>query len=103
VSDNTMLFFLQKTMGKDATVHGFRSTFRTWADDHLIPAGVDDDAIEMCLAHRSGSGGKRASKVKRAYRRGTLLAARVPIMLQWAALCQPAADNVVALPRKAVA
>lgn len=59
----------------DGTIHGFRSTFRTWADE---VTDFDSDLAEMALAHA------RKDKVESAYRRGTRFEKRLEIMKQWA-------------------
>jgi hypothetical protein len=52
-----------KRMGRsDLTQHGFRSTFREWAGDHILPKEV----IEHALTHQL------ADKAEAAYQRGTL-------------------------------
>ncbi len=54
--------------------HGFRASFRSWADD----TGVDWSVAESCLAHKVGS------KASRAYRRSDMLERRRPVMEAWA-------------------
>lgn len=56
------------------TAHGFRSSFRDWADE---AAQADWHVAEMCLAHRVGSA------VERSYRRGDLLERRRSLLLKW--------------------
>ncbi|WP_295045155.1 site-specific integrase [uncultured Paracoccus sp.] len=56
------------------TPHGFRTTFRTWAQDH----DVSWDVAETILGHRIGG------KVERAYARSDLLERRRPVMQAWA-------------------
>lgn len=79
LSENTMLFLLQKDLGQPAaTVHGFRSTFSDWAHDTTdFPGHV----IEMSLAHAI------RNKAEAAYRRGDLMAKRRELMDAWAAWC----------------
>jgi integrase len=75
------------------TVHGFRSTFSTWAHETTAFPG---HVIEMALAHNVGSA------VERAYRRGDLFEKRRKLMADWARYCttQPAEGaNVVAINR----
>jgi integrase len=60
-----------------ATVHGFRSSFRTWCAE----TGVDFQTAEMCLAHSIGS------KTAAAYYRTDLLEKRREIMQAWASYC----------------
>jgi integrase len=72
-------------------VHGFRSTFLTWAAERTR---YSYEARELSLAHAVGSA------VERSYQRGELLAERRRLMDGWARYCsEPAAggENVVAL------
>jgi hypothetical protein len=40
---------LLKHMGRtDVTVHGFRSTFKTWCDEET---NFSNQAVEFCIAH----------------------------------------------------
>jgi integrase len=74
----------------DVVVHGFRSTFSTWAHESTaFPAHV----IEQSLAHAVGNA------VERAYRRGDLFDKRRRLMAEWAKFCSatPAAGEVVTL------
>ena len=59
-----------------ATVHGFRSSFRTWASECTNAAHA---AMELCLAHAVGSA------VEQAYARSDLLAKRRRLLEQWGA------------------
>jgi len=78
LSENAMLYLLQKRMGKPFTVHGFRSSFRDWAAEKTdFPAEV----VEMALAHTI------RNKVEAAYRRGALLEKRRRLMEAWADYC----------------
>jgi integrase len=56
------------------TVHGFRSSFATWAEE----AGHKPNAIEAALAHAKGDA------TTRAYLRSSLLPARRTLMVEWA-------------------
>ena len=58
-----------------ATVHGFRSSFRTWASEKT---DADHSVMELSLSHRVGSA------VERSYARSDLLAKRRRLMNQWA-------------------
>ncbi|MET3780504.1 integrase [Brevundimonas sp. 1080] len=62
-------------IGEQATVHGFRSSFRDWAGE---TTDFPRDIVEMCLGHAVGSA------VERAYRRGDALDRRRAIMKAWA-------------------
>lgn len=63
-----------RDMEVDATVHGFRSTFRDWAGDRT---DFPRDLAEQALAHTVGDA------VERAYRRGDALAKRRKLMEAW--------------------
>lgn len=65
-----------KRRGIEATGHGFRSTFRDWAEEKT---DFDEAVKEMALAH------KVPDKVLRAYRRTKLIEKRRDLMAQWAA------------------
>jgi integrase len=69
---------LMRRMNVDATVHGFRSSFRDWAAEQT---GFAHDVCEMALAHTI------ANKVEAAYRRGDLFGKRRKLMEAWAAYC----------------
>jgi integrase len=64
-------------MRRDVTVHGFRSTFRSWAADHRVPHEI----AEMALGHAI------AEAVVRAYQRSDLLEQRRRLMDAWARYC----------------
>lgn len=59
-----------------ATVHGFRSSFRTWAAEQ---SGATRDVAEMALAHQVGN------DVERSYARSDLFEQRRELMDAWAA------------------
>jgi integrase len=68
------------------TAHGFRATFRTWAEEvATFPHAV----IEQALGHQVGT------QVERAYRRTDVLDKRRQLMKAWAQWCEPKADNVL--------
>ena len=76
-------------MAYDATVHGFRASFDTWSDDQFadgsdVTPRYHPHAVEFVLAHTSPGG-----KTKKAYRRGMMYEARIPIMREWADHCMP--------------
>ncbi len=75
ISNGAMLVFLKKRFSKyKTTVHGFRSTFRTWAEE---TGKYPHHAIEFCLAHQL------PSKVEKAYMRSNLMEQRKIIMNDW--------------------
>lgn len=78
-----------KRMNIEATVHGFRSSFRDWAGNET---GFARELAEEALAHAIGDA------VERAYRRGSALEKRRKLMDAWSAyLAAPAGGNVVQL------
>ena len=79
-----------RRIGSEATVHGFRSTFRDWAGDRTrFPREV----AEAALAHAVGDA------TERAYRRGSAMEERRKLMDAWAQHCEPklAGGNVIAM------
>ena len=62
----------------DATVHGFRSSFRDWAGE---ATNFPREIAEAALAHTVGD------KVERAYRRGDALERRRELIEAWASFC----------------
>ena len=86
---NMALAMLLRRLEIDATVHGCRTSFRTWCSE---VAHVEFELAELCLSHRIGS------QVSRAYNRTTMTERRRPIMVQWANYVTDA-SNVVALRR----
>lgn len=73
MSENAMLYAV-KGMGFDITVHGFRSTFSTWANE---TRAAESDVIEAALAHT-------IPDVKGDYDRGDRFDARRSLMRKWA-------------------
>jgi hypothetical protein len=63
--------------GSRATVHGFRASFSTWANEK----GARADVIEACLAH------KEADRVRAAYNRAQLLNERRQLLIDWGNYC----------------
>ncbi|WP_460450287.1 tyrosine-type recombinase/integrase [Alsobacter sp. SYSU BS001988] len=82
---------LRRLKVENATVHGFRSSFRDWAGE---ATNFPRDVAEMALAHKVGD------EVERAYRRGDALEKRRMLMDSWARFCEPKDGNVVALSRR---
>ena len=65
----------------DATVHGFRSSFRDWSGERT---SFPRDVAEAALAHLVGD------ETERAYRRGDALEKRRSLMDAWASFCDDA-------------
>ena len=81
LSDMTLMKVLHTVgLGRKATVHGFRSSFRTWASERTE---ADHAVMELCLSHAVGSA------VERAYARSDLIEKRRVLMEQWGELCAP--------------
>ena len=87
-SENAMLAVLDRLGYGHVTVHGFRSTFATWAEECTdYPDGVR----EAALAH------KYKSETTAAYQRGQKLEKRRALMRDWAQFL--AGSNVVRLDK----
>ena len=80
---NMALLMTLRRMGRgDVTVHGFRSSFRTWAAEHT---GFPREVVEAALAHVI------ANKVEAAYQRGDLFDKRRQLMTEWGEYCASSA------------
>lgn len=75
---NMAMAVLLKRMGQEATVHGFRSSFRDWTAECTAHP---HEVCEMALAHTI------ANKAEAAYRRGDLFEKRRLLMADWAEYC----------------
>ena len=62
------------------TAHGFRATFRTWAEE---VTGFPHAVIEEAMGHQVGN------QVERAYRRTDVLEKRRELITAWAGHCEP--------------
>lgn len=84
LSDMTMSK-LVKSLGYSCVPHGFRATFKTWAEQETKH---DNVVIEAALSHVVGDA------VERAYFRGDYLAKRRALMAEWNTFCTtPPADS----------
>ena len=89
LSDMTLTKVLRDTgLANRATVHGFRTAFRTWASEQT---NADHAVMELCLAHHVGTA------VERAYARSDLFNKRLRLMDQWAAYLTGGSAKVVRL------
>jgi integrase len=87
LSNMAMEMVLRRMNIQDATVHGFRSSFRDWAGNI---SSFPREITETALAHVIGD------KAEQAYRRSDALEKRRKLMEAWAAYCEPKkAGNVV--------
>jgi integrase len=93
LSENAMLAVIGR-MGRksQATTHGFRSSFRTWA---LEVSNFPWELCEMSLGHTVGT------RVERAYQRGDGLRKRVAIMQAWSNFCDRPAVGILPMTRVA--
>ncbi len=78
LSNMSMAMLMRRIGVKDATVHGFRSSFRDWAGNET---GTAREVAEAALSHQIGN------KVEQAYRRGDALDKRRRLMQAWADYC----------------
>jgi integrase len=90
LSNMAMLKLLERSGRGDLTVHGFRSTFKTWATEQT---DFRREVIEMSLAHAIDD------KVEAAYQRGELFEKRQQLMEAWGHYCStvPVATGVLSL------
>ena len=89
LSDMSLTKVLRDTgLAERATVHGFRTCFRTWASERT---NADHAVMELSLAHAVGSA------VERAYARSDMLAKRRRLMDQWGAFLTGETADVVPL------
>jgi integrase len=87
------MYRVLKRLRPNVVVHGFRSTFSTWAHETTAFAGA---VIEQSLAHTVGNA------VERAYKRSDLFDKRRKLMGAWAAYCDRSAKSGAVVPlRKA--
>jgi integrase len=93
LSDMAMLAVLKRMGRASVTVHGMRSTFRTWAEE---TTAFGREVAEAALAHMI------EDKTEAAYQRGDLLAKRAQLMTAWGAYCDgpPAGANVLQMPAR---
>jgi integrase len=72
--------WLDPVRGRPITAHGFRATFRTWAEE---VATFPHTVIEQAMGHQVGT------QVERAYRRTDVLDKRRTLMEAWVEWCEP--------------
>ena len=90
LSNMAMLSLVKGMDGGKLTMHGFRSTFSTWAREMTA---YQRDVVEMALAHTI------KDKSERAYQRGDMLAKRSKLMQSWSDYCgsTPVEASVVSI------
>jgi integrase len=69
----TLRDIMHINIGVEASPHGLRKTFKTWATE----AGIRDDVSEGCLAH------KDTNTIRRAYQKSDLLTERRKCLEAW--------------------
>jgi integrase len=84
LSNMAMEMILRRMQIENATVHGFRSSFRDWAGN---VSNFPREVVETALAHVIGD------KAEQAYRRSDALEKRRKLMDQWAAYCAKRSAN----------
>jgi len=82
---------LRRMKIENATVHGFRSSFRDWAGN---VSSFPREVTETALAHVIGD------KAEQAYRRSDALEKRRKLMETWAAYCEAKRPGNVVQIRK---
>jgi len=93
LSNKAMEMVLRRMKVEDATVHGFRSSFRDWAGN---VSNFPREITETALAHVIGD------KAEQAYRRSDALEKRRKLMEAWAAYCEPRTSANIVQMRKRV-
>jgi integrase len=90
LSNMAMEMMLRRMKVPEATVHGFRSSFRDWAGNET---NFPRELAEAALAHVVGD------KSEQAYRRSDALEKRRELMQAWSTWCKPGRENVVSLSK----
>ena len=80
LSNMAMDMMLRRMKREEATVHGFRSSFRDWAGN---VSNFPREITETALSHVIGD------KAEQAYRRSDALEKRRKLMEAWAGYCEP--------------
>ncbi len=89
LSAMSMEMLLRRMKVENATVHGFRSTFRDWCGDET---NFPREVAEAALAHKVGN------DIEQAYRRSDALEKRRRLMEAWSKYCTASStDNLVHL------
>ena len=87
LADSAMTHMLRR-IGIDATAHGFRASFRVWAQERT---NIPREVCEAALAHTL------KDKAEAAYARSDLFERRRELMTAWARYLNPAPADVVSL------
>jgi integrase len=90
---NMAMMELLRNMRPGFTVHGFRSTFRDWADERT---NYPREVIETALAHAN------RDKTEAAYKRGDSIEKRKRLMQHWEGFCKSSGiQTATPLPKSA--
>lgn len=81
ISDTT-INKLNKISSTHCTTHGFRGTFKTWAEEKTY--GYSNNVIEACQAHKIGG------KIEKHYFNGDFMDKRRKLMHEWAEFVESA-------------
>ena len=93
LSNMAMLMILARLGLRDrATVHGFRASFSTWANE---VARARPDVVEACLAHKEGD------RVRGAYNRAAFEEERTELLAAWARFAYGGVIAAVGAPEAA--
>ena len=92
LSNMALLTVLRRMNRADLTVHGFRSTFRTWAAEQTT---FPREVAEAALAH------VLKDKTEKAYQRGDLFEKRRRLMIAWAEYIARPAGRGEVVPMRA--
>ena len=90
LSDMSMAMTMRRLGIGKYTVHGFRSSARSWMADH----GVEFEVAESCLAHTVGNA------VVQAYQRSAMVERRRPVMHCWAQYLMAEPAEIVPFPER---
>lgn len=94
LSENTLLYALYRIgYHSKATVHGFRATFSTIANE----SGFDGDVIEKALAH------EERNRVRAAYHRSEYIEQRKKLMQWWADFLDQMEAGAEIIPFRSIA
>jgi integrase len=97
ISENTMLKMIKEVTGDETlTVHGFRSTFRTWAQEETDFEKMEE-TVEHCMHHILGD------KAEKAYKTGEALKKRRVVMQAFADFATRPPAKVIPINKTAAA
>jgi integrase len=91
---NMAMLSVMRGMNLDATVHGFRSSFRDWAAERT---GFPHEVCEMALAHTIPNAAEAA------YRRGDLFEKRRKLMNAWTEFVSTSREDGAVIPMRQAA